>query len=160
MMNYGIIGCGMMGHEHLRNISLLEERNIAAIYEPDRGMAASAFRVVSIAIMAKSLMIFWLCRIWIVLVIVSPNHCHTAQLQQLEASRPMPLLVEKPLFTVVDDQSTILQFAKRYSSPVWVAMEYRYMPPVTAFIERAADATGGIKCLPLGSIVSLSEKDW
>ena len=149
MTNYGIIGCGMMGHEHLRNIALLQGTNIVAIYEPDRGMAASAFRVAPNAIMTKSIDDLLAVRNLDCLVIASPNHCHMAQMQQIGASRPLPLLVEKPLFTAVDDQSTILQFAKTYASPVWVAMEYRYMPPVAALIERAADVTGGIKMLTI-----------
>ncbi len=149
MTNYGIIGCGMMGHEHLSNIALLEGTNIAAIYEPDRRMAASAFRVAPNAIMAQSIDDLLAVPNLDCLVIASPNHCHIAQMQQIAASRPLPLLVEKPLFTSVDDQSAILQFAKAYAFPVWVAMEYRYMPPVAALIEKAEDATGGIKMLTI-----------
>ena len=32
---YGMIGCGMMGQEHLRNIALLPDTQITAIFEPD-----------------------------------------------------------------------------------------------------------------------------
>ena len=39
---HGIIGCGMMGQEHLRNIALLEEAQVAAIFEPDPEMRAAA----------------------------------------------------------------------------------------------------------------------
>ena len=42
LINYGIIGCGMMGQEHLRNIALLPDTNVAAIFEPDAGMAGIA----------------------------------------------------------------------------------------------------------------------
>jgi predicted dehydrogenase len=34
-ITYGIIGCGMMGQEHLRNIALLPGTRVAAIFEPD-----------------------------------------------------------------------------------------------------------------------------
>ena len=40
--NYGIIGCGMMGQEHLRNIALLPGTRVAAIFEPDAEMAMQA----------------------------------------------------------------------------------------------------------------------
>ncbi|MFZ8944829.1 MAG: Gfo/Idh/MocA family protein, partial [Paracoccaceae bacterium] len=149
MTNYGIIGCGMMGHEHLSNIALLDGTNIAAIYEPDREMAASAFKAAPNAIMATSIEHLLSVSNLDCLVIASPNHCHMAQMQQIAGSRPLPLLVEKPLFTAVEDQSAILQFSKTYPSPVWVAMEYRYMPPVAALIDRAEDATGGIKMLTI-----------
>ena len=39
---YGIIGCGMMGQEHIRNISLLEDAEVAAIFEPDSQMRTEA----------------------------------------------------------------------------------------------------------------------
>ncbi len=149
MTNYGIIGCGMMGHEHLSNIAHLKGTNIAAVYEPDRGMAASAFRVAPNAIMAKSIGDLLAVPNLDCLVIASPNHCHVAHMQQIAASRPLPLLVEKPLFTAVEDQTAILEFAKTYAPLVWVAMEYRYMPPVAALIDRAQDITGGVKMLTI-----------
>ena len=34
-INYGLIGCGMMGQEHLHNIALLDGTRVVAIYEPD-----------------------------------------------------------------------------------------------------------------------------
>lgn len=36
--HYGIIGCGMMGQEHLQNIALLPNTKVAAIFEPDAEM--------------------------------------------------------------------------------------------------------------------------
>ena len=41
-VKYGIIGCGMMGQEHLRNIALLPDVEATVIYEPDEGMRAAA----------------------------------------------------------------------------------------------------------------------
>ena len=42
---YGLIGCGMMGQEHLRNIALLPGVEVAAIFEPDPGMHDIARRL-------------------------------------------------------------------------------------------------------------------
>jgi predicted dehydrogenase len=41
-VRYGMIGCGMMGQEHLRNIALLPDAEVMAIFEPDAGMRARA----------------------------------------------------------------------------------------------------------------------
>ncbi|MEY2955998.1 MAG: hypothetical protein RL123_726, partial [Pseudomonadota bacterium] len=41
-LRYGVIGCGMMGQEHLRNIALLPDAEVAAIHEPDAAMRAAA----------------------------------------------------------------------------------------------------------------------
>jgi predicted dehydrogenase len=45
------------------------------------------------------------------------------------------ILVEKPLCTSLADVERLRAAAAAYASPVWVAMEYRYMPPVQAFLE-------------------------
>ena len=42
---YGIIGCGMMGQEHLRNIALLPATAVVAIFEPDAAMRLAAQRL-------------------------------------------------------------------------------------------------------------------
>ena len=54
MLRYGIIGCGMMGQEHLRNIALLDAASVAAIYEPDAAMRAAAAALVPDARMVGS----------------------------------------------------------------------------------------------------------
>ena len=36
-----------------------------------------------------------------------------------------------------------------YAAPVWVAMEYRYMPPVSAFLNECDAATGGLTMLTI-----------
>ena len=48
-MNYGIVGCGMMGQEHIRNIALLTGAEVSAFVEPDPGMAAATQGLVPMA---------------------------------------------------------------------------------------------------------------
>ena len=55
LTHYGIIGCGMMGQEHLKNIALLENTVIEAIYEPDAEMAKKALELAPHAIFTNSL---------------------------------------------------------------------------------------------------------
>ena len=43
----------------------------------------------------------------------------------------------------------IESFRKEYGAPVWVAMEYRYMPPMQKFLEMADDVTDGIRMLSI-----------
>jgi predicted dehydrogenase len=61
----------------------------------------------------------------------------------------VPVLVEKPLFTDPADVAWLDRFIASYPAPVWVAMEYRYMPPITAFLQGVEAATGGIKMLTI-----------
>ena len=42
MIKYGIIGCGMMGREHIRNILLIPNTSIVGIYEPNPEMCGLA----------------------------------------------------------------------------------------------------------------------
>ena len=53
--HYGIIGCGMMGQEHLHNIALLDDTSVAVIFEPDAAMAKKALEIVPDARFASSL---------------------------------------------------------------------------------------------------------
>lgn len=141
---YGIIGCGMMGHEHMRNIALLPDTKVVAIYEPDAGMAAGAQAIEPDVQLCGSVAEVVQHADVDALVIVSPNHVHVAQLQEIASLRHLPILVEKPLLTDPKDIAAIEAFEASYTAPVWVAMEYRYMPPIAAFVNEAEAATGGI----------------
>jgi predicted dehydrogenase len=148
-LRYGIIGCGMMGQEHIRNIALLEAAEVAALFEPDPAMLAQARALVPGATVHDGLHALLADPRLDALVIASPNDCHLDQLEQVAATRPLPVLVEKPLFTDPADLPRLEAFRAHYPAPVWVAMEYRYMPPVAALAEQAAGVTGGIRMLTL-----------
>ncbi|MDP5219389.1 Gfo/Idh/MocA family oxidoreductase [Ruegeria sp. 2205SS24-7] len=148
-INYGIIGCGMMGQEHLKNIALLDGARAHAIFEPDAEMAEIARQIAPEALLVPSLDALLALPDLDCLLIVSPNHCHVEQVLQIAETRPLPLLIEKPLFTDPADAEAMMMLRDSYPAPIWVAMEYRYMPPIAAFLEQADAATGGIKMLTL-----------
>ncbi len=148
-VRYGIIGCGMMGQEHLRNIALLADAEVVAIFEPDAEMRSAAQALVPNARMVGSLAEVLASEAVNCLLIASPNHMHLGQLEQIAAQRPLPVLVEKPLFTDAADVARLVTLRAQYSAPIWVAMEYRYMPPVAHLLREAQAATGGIKMLTI-----------
>ena len=143
VINYGIVGCGMMGQEHVRNIAQLPDVRVSAIFEPDAQMAEAARAAVPAARMHESLAGFLADPDIDCLVIASPNHLHAAQFEAIARTRPLPLLIEKPLYTRPTDAKRLLGLADEYPAPVWVGMEYRYMPPIKSFIEEVDQATGG-----------------
>ncbi|PWK74084.1 Gfo/Idh/MocA family oxidoreductase [Aminobacter sp. AP02] len=147
-IGYGIIGCGMMGQEHIRNINLLGDAHVAAIYEPDAGMMAKALALAPLAKPAASIAELLARPDIDCLLIASPNFLHVEHLEQIAATRPLPVIVEKPLFTDLGDADKLAGIAGRLPL-VWVAMEYRYMPPVAALIADAESATGGIRMLTI-----------
>ncbi|SFQ99650.1 Gfo/Idh/MocA family protein [Poseidonocella sedimentorum] len=148
-ITYGIIGCGMMGQEHLRNIALLPGAQVGAIYEPDPDMAALARRLAPGARFFTDLDAMLASDRIDCLLIASPNHHHLAQLEAIARARPRPVLVEKPLLTHESDLARLAAFRASYAAPVWVAMEYRYMPAIAEFLRAAPGATGGIRMLSL-----------
>ena len=148
-VNYGIIGCGMMAREHIANINLLTHGRVSAVYDPVTELAQSAATLAGDAYAATSIADLLAHEPLDALVIVSPNYLHVRQLQKIAAIRPLPILCEKPLYTDPADAALVAEFVRTYPAPLWVAMEYRYMPPVAALIEQAQEATGGIKMLTI-----------
>lgn len=148
-VNYGLIGAGMMGQEHIRNIALLPGARVAAIVEPDAGMRRAAAALAPQAALCDTLDDLLARDDLDCLLIASPNHLHLAQMERIAATRPLPLMVEKPLFTDTADADRLAAFRAAYPAPVWVAMEYRYMPPVARLIAESDAATGGVRMLTI-----------
>lgn len=148
-LNYAFIGCGMMGHEHLRNLALIPGSNVIAILEPDEAMRASATKLAPNAtfepdldsLLARTDIDAW--------VITTPNYQHADQLKQLFAHSHKPILVEKPACTDPTDVLTLHELASSHPTPVWVAMEYRYMPPIAALREQVSTKLGAVKMLTI-----------
>ena len=148
---YGMVGCGMMGQEHLRNMALLPGIEVAAIFEPDAGMRARSQALAPVAAQLDSLEALLAWPGLDALVITSPNHCHAAQLQQIAQTRPLPVLMEKPACTNLAAVQTLRQLVASYPAPVWTAMEYRYMPPIARLLDevRSQEACGSAVMLSI-----------
>ncbi|MCV0397968.1 MAG: Gfo/Idh/MocA family oxidoreductase [Rhizobiaceae bacterium] len=142
-VRYGIIGCGMMGREHVRNIEMLDGAVVTAISDPDitsRELAAGPHRDrMKVFADHRELLASDLCD---VLLIASPNHTHIDILRDV-LPLEKPLLVEKPLCSTVEDSREALRLAAGRRAPVWVAMEYRYMPPVQRLLSELDSGTVG-----------------
>jgi myo-inositol 2-dehydrogenase/D-chiro-inositol 1-dehydrogenase len=148
---YGIIGCGMMGQEHLRNIALLPGAQVTRIFEPDAHMLAGSLALAPGAQSAASLAEVVLAEDVDCLLIASPNFCHAEQLREIARLRPLPVLLEKPACTSLDDVRSLAALQAAYPAPIWVAMEYRYMPPVTALAKEVHGQhnTGPVKMISI-----------
>ena len=82
-------------------------------------------------------------------VISTPVSTHFSfSIECLKANKH--ILVEKPLCTNTKDCLEIKNLTKGYPSVLWIAMEYRYMPPVSKFInEIQNDKIGDLKTLSI-----------
>lgn len=154
-VNYGMVGCGMMGQEHLRNLALIEGAQVSAIFEPDAGMREKSRALAPRARFVGSLEALLAHTPLDALVITSPNHLHAEQLLHIASAgalgRALPVLMEKPACTNLSDVARLRPLAGSYPAPLWTAMEYRYMPPIAAFIEQVkkATVTGGTAMLSI-----------
>jgi myo-inositol 2-dehydrogenase/D-chiro-inositol 1-dehydrogenase len=135
---YGLIGCGMMGQEHLRNIALLPGVEVAAVFEPDRAMQDIATRLAPQARMVKGIEDVFATPGLDAVLITSPNHCHAAQIAMTLAQSPMPILVEKPVCVSVAEARALETLAAQASVSIWVGMEYRYMPAIAKMIDQVS----------------------
>ena len=142
-LRYGLIGAGMMGREHIRNIALLDGVRVAAIADPDRAMRATSSELAGSGCAAfadhRDLLSAQPCDAY---VIAAPNDLHHAILIDLLATEK-PILCEKPLCTTARDAADIVARAARRAAPVWVAMEYRFMPPVARLLEKVRAGEAG-----------------
>jgi predicted dehydrogenase len=143
VVRYGVIGTGMMGQEHLANLALVPGAEVTALMEPDAGMRAAARALAPGARCVATLAEMLAPGDLDALVIASPNHAHVAQLEEIASRRPLPVLVEKPLYIRPEEEARLALLEASYPAALWVAMEYRYMPPIATFLEVLESATGG-----------------
>lgn len=142
-LRYGIIGSGMMGQEHIRNIALLPGAHVTAIADPDTAMRETAAQLAGGNVPTFSshqdMLAADLCDAY---VIASPNHLHFETMKDMIAFGK-PVLCEKPLCTTVADCREISALAASAGANVWVAMEYRYMAPVARLLDEVRGGTIG-----------------
>ncbi len=149
MKKYGIIGCGMMGVEHIQNINLLNGACVHSVFDPVPELAKLASIKAGGAIIKASIQDMIKDSALDAVVIVSPNFRHVEQLEFIARHASLPILCEKPLYTNSSELKRLDSFISHYKSPVWVAMEYRYMPPIARLITECEAITGGVKMLSI-----------
>lgn len=149
-LRYGIIGTGMMGCEHIRNLALLPGVEVVAIADADaqsRNLGRLAVgRDVEIYDDWRDLL--QRARVDAV-VVATPNFTHYEVLEAVFRTR-LHVLVEKPLCTDVDACRRVVDAAARHPGIVWVGMEYRYMRPVARLVEEVhGGAIGTLRMLAI-----------
>ena len=140
-LHYALIGSGMMGQEHIRFLNHMDGAEVTAVADPDPGMREQAALLAGAEAFAdhRALLKSGLAD---ALIIASPNHTHHDVLIDAMAT-DLPIMVEKPLCSTVEDAKAIAQLAASRQAPVWVAMEYRYMPAIARLIEEIEDGRIG-----------------
>ena len=145
-IRYGIIGCGSMGREHIENIKALERTTVTAIADTEKSSRDAALALLDGAATQpkvfehyQDLLESGLCD---AIVIATPNFTH-ADVMRHALPTDAHLLIEKPLCTTVADCADLVQRSAGRKAIVWVAQEYRYMPPVAEMIRLAHEGAIG-----------------
>lgn len=141
MLRYGIIGSGMMGQEHMRNIALLEDAQVTAFSDPDPHMTAASVNLSGAAGFTDHRKLLESDLVDAV-VIAAPNHTHLPILRDVLKTE-LPVLCEKPLGITSAECREIVALQEARTAQLWVAMEYRYMPPIARLIEEVNTGTAG-----------------
>ncbi|WP_299394289.1 Gfo/Idh/MocA family protein [Pelagibius sp.] len=142
-LRYGVIGGGMMAREHIANLALIPGSAVTAIADPDSGQQAlNAEAAPDAALLADAAALVGRDDVDAVIV-ASPNHTHLDVLEQVFAGPPRPVLVEKPVVTTPCLGERLTALAASWRAPLWVAMEYRYMPPIAALREELRKGVAG-----------------
>ena len=130
----GVIGTGMMGCEHLRNLLAAPGVSITAVADPNpeplswarATLDGSSHRPVEFAdhrqLLASGLVD--------AVIVASPNFTHRGVLDDV-FDAGVHVLVEKPMCTTIDDCLAVVERAQASKAVTWVGLEYRYMPPVS-----------------------------
>ncbi len=153
-VRYGLIGTGMMGYEHINNLKLMPEAEIAGITDPVPQSVQLAQMFLGDGL--KERVTVYPDRQAMLgdpaidaVLISSPNFTHAEILRDVVKSGKH-VLCEKPLATTLDDVREVQALARSHKGVFWVGMEYRYMPPAARFIEEvAAGKVGKLQMLAI-----------
>jgi predicted dehydrogenase len=150
LLRYGIIGCGSMGREHIENLIALGPADggsvVTAIADPHPASREAALACCrsrpEVYEDYRELIKAAAAGLCDALVIATPNHTHVDVMRDALAASHLHILVEKPLVTRMQDGTELVARASGRSGIVWVAQEYRYMPPVAEMLRLAH--SGGV----------------
>lgn len=148
-INYGIIGCGSMGREHIASIEALGHAKVTAIADPHAPSREAACALLAHA-PPKSfehyhdLLGSGVCD---ALVVATPNFTHIEVMRAI-VKTSLPVLLEKPVVTTLEDGLELVQLVSRRKPIVWVGLEYRYIPPIAEMVRMVhGGAVGSVRLM-------------
>ena len=149
----GVIGTGMMGCEHLKNFMGIPNVAITAISDPNE--EPRQWAELTLGESWQGVQSFSDHRELLnsgavdAVVVASPNFTHKAILDDIFETS-LPVLVEKPMCTTVEDCVSIVEAQKLRRAITWVGLEYRYMAPIAELVRQVhGGAVGDLKMMAI-----------
>ncbi len=149
-LNYGIIGTGMMGCEHIRNLKKIPDVSIVAIADPNEESRTWAHKACEDKFKIRLYEDYkeLLAQKDIdVVVVASPNFTHIEVMRELFKT-DKHVLLEKPMCTTLPDGLEVLKKSKEHEGLVWIGLEYRFMSPIQSLIKHIEEI-GEIRMLAI-----------
>ncbi len=127
---FAVIGCGIMGQEHVRNTILEGRAEVVGLYDPAAQSLACAQKVATdmgAPVPRAYASVDELCADEQVdaVFICSPNHTHLQVLQQVSQVEKA-IFVEKPIATDVADACAVVKLLEAHGRVVRIGLQYRY----------------------------------
>ncbi len=152
-----IVGCGMIGREHIRVTRLLGKAAIVGLVDPhqpstdaalalfeDSSEKPKVFDTTDLAIAELKPDAVFIC---------TPNYTHHEIVEGL-VKHGVPLFIEKPMATSLADAAHIVELARDYPSFIQIGMQYR-------FKSQYSEAFRQVKALQtLGSVKTISMSEY
>src|SRR5262245_57492776 len=143
-VRYGIIGTGMMGCEHIRNLRLIADAEVTAIADANATSREWGRQAAGEAVAVYEDYRELLRHAPVdAVVVATPNFTHFDVLMDVFRTGKH-VLVEKPMCTTVEHSLRVVDAAARHPGAVWVGMQYRFMRPIAALMERVHEETIGV----------------
>ena len=152
-LRIGVIGTGMMGCEHLRNLMGIENVAVTAISDPHKeqhGWARHTLgdQAAGVAEFSDHRDLLSSGLVDAVLV-ASPNFTHKSLLDDIFETN-IPVLIEKPMCTTVEDCVSVVKAQSQRTAITWVGLEYRYMAPIAGLLrELRSGIIGNMKMMSI-----------
>jgi predicted dehydrogenase len=155
LLKYAIVGSGMMGLEHIRNLVEMPDVRIVGVCDPHTPSLEKARRALNrmegVRYFASHKEMLVHCQADVV-VIATPNHTHFEIVKDVLLSGKH-ILIEKPLCISVAECLELQQIEAANSVAqrvIWVGLEYRYMAP-TARVMQEIDkgAIGNVRMISI-----------
>lgn len=144
-LRYGVIGVGMMGCEHIRNLVAIENCEVVAFADPHEPSRINAKKLVKSAVEYDDYQQMLQDENLDVVIIATPNHTHRIVLEAC-LRRGVHILVEKPVCINVTECREIIDIERQTHKAgrlVWVGLEYRYMAATSELIKEVESGTCG-----------------
>ena len=134
MYNVAIIGCGMMGCEHILSLNHVSNVQIKFLCDPlpDKGIAnLKKIDKMNVNLFHDERAMYDAHREEIdILVIATPNYLHASSILLWGKLEHLSILVEKPVAISESQIDELCEHIDDLKANIWVGMEYRYISPI------------------------------